>query len=109
MDTRSRPALHDTFTTDMHGPCIVAQVRATTPGTCAVLTWKGLCVWLYDHELRPFPCKPGAVSDVTVPDYSVEGVSEIVDLVVDLDVEPPRRVKSKLWPLLMRVERDGDL
>jgi hypothetical protein len=46
---------------------------------------------------------------VTVPDYSVEGVSEIVDLVVDLDVEPPRRVKSKLWPLLVRVERDGDL
>jgi hypothetical protein len=107
---RPRPKLHDAFTTDKHGPCIVAQVKETTPGTCAVLTWQGKCVWLYDWELRPLPSKQSErFPDISIPDYTVEGVGEIVSLVVDLDVEPPRRVKSPLYPLLSKIESDGDL
>lgn len=105
----NRPRLHDTFTTPRHGPCIIARVFESTPGTVAALTWDGRSIWLYDFELRPLPTKEALrFPGIKVPDYRVPGVIDIVSLVVDLMAEPPQRIKSPLYPLLYRLEHAGD-
>jgi hypothetical protein len=73
-----------------------------------VLTWQGRVLHTNGDSLQPFPTVPAATDPtMSVPDYSVEGVSEIVELSVDFDIEPPRRIKSSLYPLFMKLEQEA--
>src|SRR3954463_9632097 len=85
------------------GPAIIISVEHDV---YQVLTWQGRVFHTNADSLQAFPRKPGANDpSVSVPDYSVEGVSEIVELLVDFDIESPRRIKSPLYPLFMKHEQ----
>jgi hypothetical protein len=108
----TRPTFRKAYVTHYHGPCIVARVKDTDPGSCAILTWDGKCIWVYDYELLPFPLKAGATKGTKVPDYDVRGVSEIVALEAELNEDHRShrgRVKSRLHAPFCKIERDGEL
>lgn len=105
-----RPTKYATHVLEQHGPCIVAQVRNTNPGTVVVLTWDRKCIWVYDGELRTFPTRESG--SIRIPDLRVKGASEICDLFVDIiECEGNRRhrARSPLMPLFNKIERDGEL
>lgn len=85
------------------GPAMIISVE---DDVCQVLTWQGRAFHTNTESLQPFPTIPAATDPtMSVPDYSVEGVGEIVELSVDLDIEPPQRIKSSLYPIFTKLEQ----
>lgn len=101
-----------TFMTCEHGPVIVARIIEGTPTKYECLTWDAKHVSLLYDELLPFPRTPtvmvkGPYYGTSGPDYSVRGVREISDLLVDCVEQRPSR--SLLMPFLIQLEREGHL
>jgi hypothetical protein len=96
----------ETFVLDRYGPCIVARVKE--PDMCAVVTWDGRCIWVLHDDLKPFPTIE--VMNVRIPDLTIKGVPEIVELFCDLVGslgDRNYRPRSSLMPTFEKVEKTG--
>lgn len=90
----------------LHRPSMPAMIVSVKNDVYQILTWRGDVLPADRASLLPFPTVLGADPTCRVPDYNVEGVSEIVELLVDFDIEPPRRIKSPLYLIFSKLEQE---
>jgi hypothetical protein len=92
----------NTFTTREHGPVIVARIVDGPPRQYHCLTWTAKHVVLTFDELLPIErIATGA------PDYTIEGVEEIIGLEIELGEDVSRRPRSPLAQPMWEIEQQG--